>query len=257
MEQEDIFGYVATCFSVVFYITLSIPFIKVLRCEMTYDNTPIAMIITIYVDCLSWYFYSERIMNEPLGLCNKIGICICISLAIIYLAFEIRHYIIDTVLNGLIMIMGTLVVHKSLIDVIDEPQTVGKFCFVAKVISFHIPIITIYKVIRAKNYLNIPIFTSFAYLVSNIGWAVVGKKMNNIYISIGNLIGVVIILVQIGIYFNYRKFFKKQARTTSIFSDADEDSTQENKTKKKNIKDGEIKIKGKTKRIKIISRIND
>ena len=58
-----------------------------------------------------------------------------IIIGIIYLAFELKKYLVDTILNALIFILGTLALHKGLSMVIEDAQMVGKICVGTKLIE--------------------------------------------------------------------------------------------------------------------------
>jgi len=248
MESENIFGWVAASCSVSYFLTLAFPFLKVLLCKLNYEDSPITKVVTIYLDCLTWFFYSKKIQNEPLCICNIIGGIICLSSIFIYLIFEVRKYTVDTILNTLILIVGTLIIHKCLQEIVEESKTVAKFCVIAKIITYYIPTTTILRAINEKNFLHISIINSLTWLTSCIGWAVFGKLINNIYILASNLIGIIISLIQIVIYFNYRQYYRLGKPTSVISTDIGDSNN--NRFKNEN-----IQINGKTKRIKIISKM--
>ena len=136
MDYQNIFGYAATGLSVCFYCALTLPFLNVLRCKSSYEFTPISIIDTIYIDTLVWYIFAEKIECEQLKLSNMIGCCCSLLLIAIYLGFELKKYAIDSILNCLILILGTLVTHKGLTMVVEDPQIIGKFAIAAKLITF-------------------------------------------------------------------------------------------------------------------------
>ena len=112
----DIFsssGNIAIFLSACFYLSLFIPFFKVLTCKSNYECTPIAMISTVFVDCLCLHIYGEKKAYKQLKLGNCIGIIVSLTLIAIYLIFEIRKYTVDAILNALILVLGALVIQKD------------------------------------------------------------------------------------------------------------------------------------------------
>ena len=103
---------------------------------MNFEYTPIYLVSTIYIDCFSWYIYGLKILSEQIMLANKIGICSTLALIAIYFGFELRKYTVDTILNIIILVMGTLVMQKGLDTIVEDFQVVGKICFVTKLINF-------------------------------------------------------------------------------------------------------------------------
>ena len=257
MDYQNIFGYVATCLSSCFYLTLVIPFFNVLRCKLNYEYTPIVFIDSIYVDALTWYIYADKIVCDQLKLCNTIGACCSLLLIVIYLAFELKKYLIDSVLNCLILILGTLVIHKGLTIVIEDADMIGKVCIGTKVLTFLIPIILTFRVIKEKNYRLISFSTTITYMMSCIGWILFGKASFDINIMIPNAIGVFICFIQFIVYLNFKKkypTYSGPSSTIGIESGSTEYKKDESTTM--NI-DEESQEKAKEKPVKIVTRLDN
>lgn len=258
MDYQNIFGYIAICLSSCFYCSLTIPFFNVIRCKLNYEYTPIALINTIYVDSVAWYIYADKISCNHLKLGSTIGACSTLLLIIIYLAFELKKYIVDTILNILILILGTLVLHKGLTIVVEDAQMVGKICIGTKLISFCTPIILTFRVIKEKNYKLISINTTLSYMVACIGWVLFGKSANDLNIMCPNGIGVFLCFIQFVVYLNFKKKYGKISRPTSTIG-IETGSTEEVKKDESinmNI-DEESQEKAKEKPVKIVTRIDN
>ena len=257
MDYQNIIGNTAIGLSVGFYTTLVIPFFNVLRCKLNYEFTPIALINTIYVDSIAWYIYGDKIICQPLKLCHTIG-CICTLLLImIYLVFELKKYLIDSILNLLILILGCLVLHKGLTIVVEDAQMVGKVCIATKLITFFLPILMIFRVVKEKNYKLISINTTFAYMCSCIGWLLYGKSTNDINVMIPNIAGILLCFVQFLVYLHYKKKYPHYAgpsSTIGIESSTTEDAKNESTTM---TIDEESQEKAKEKPVKIITRVDN
>ncbi len=212
MDYPKIFGYVATCLSTCFYCSLSLPFFDVIRCKRNYEYTPIAFINTIYVDSVAWYIYADKILCDQLKLCNTIGACCTLLLIIIYLVYELKKYLIDSILNALILILGTLVLHKGLTIVVEDAQMVGKICICTKIISFLIPIILTCRVIKEKNYKLIPIYSTVINVLVSSTWLGFGICINLISQIIPNALGVFfsILNTSLWIYFYINRDKEKE-----------------------------------------------
>ena len=258
MDYQNIFGYIATGLSVCFYCSLVIPFFNVLRCKLNYEFTPIALINTIYVDTIAWYIYADKILCEQLKLCNTIGACCTLLLIVIYLAFELRKYLVDSILNALILILGTLVMHKGLTIVVEDAQMVGKICIATKIITFFIPIIMIFRVIKEKNYKLISVNSTLTYMASCIGWVLFGKTANDFNIMISNAIGIVLCFIQFIVYLNFKRkypHYSGPSSTIGIESSTSEDIKKDESTTM--TIDEESQEKAKEKPVKIITRIDN
>ena len=92
MEFIDVVGWAAIGLSSCFYLSLAIPFFHVLRCKLNFEYTPIALVNTVYVDCVAWYIYGTKLSCDQIILGHKIGACCSLVLICIYLAFELRYH---------------------------------------------------------------------------------------------------------------------------------------------------------------------
>ena len=258
MDYQNIFGYVAIGLSGLFYCSLVIPFFNVLRCKLNYEFTPIALIDTVYVDSVAWYIYADKLLCDPLKCCSLIGGACSLALISIYLAFEFRKYTVDSILNCLILILGTLVMHKGLTIVIHDSEMVGKICIATKCLTYIISLFNIYKVIKEKNYAIISVNSTLTYLASCIGWAIFGKAVSNSNLMAANCIGVVVCLIQFVVYLNVKKKYPSGHYGGSSSTIGIESSTEESKTESTTMTiDEEKEDKAKEKPVKIITRIDN
>ena len=254
MDYQNIFGYTAICLSSLFYCSLVIPFLNVLRCKISYELVSMALINIIYVDCFAWYIYADKISCEQLKLGNTIGACVSMSLITIYLILELKKYLVDSILNALIFILGTLVMHKCLTIVIEDPQMVGKVCICTKLLTFFVPIIMIYRIVKEKNYKLISINSTITYMCSCIGWTLFGKAVNDFIIMCPNSIGIFFCIIQIIVYVCFKKKYSVYSGKSSTI-DIERSSLEEAKKDESTTIsiDEEKQYKGGERPVKIVS----
>ena len=203
---EDILGWAATCFTVCIYFSPIMPFIKVLKGKLSYEETPGVLVSCTYVNCFCWYIYGDMIFSDQLKICNCIGAIISLCLIVIYLVYEIRKYTLDAILNALIIITGSYATYRGLTIVVDDDAVIGKICNVTYIILFLSPFYLIYKVIKEKNnYILIPIYTAWASLFSHCLWILYGIVIKDVYIMVPNAIGMVMAIIEIAIYILFKK----------------------------------------------------
>ena len=257
MDIHSASGNTAIGLSACFYLSLFAPFCKVLACKLNYEYTPIALIDTVFVDCLCWYIYGEKMAYEPLKLGNCIGGIASLTLIVIYLIFEIRKYTVDSILNALILVLGALVIQKGLTIVVEDPLMVGRICIGTKLITFCYPVLMIYRTIKGKNYMFISVSITLTYLAACCGWCYFGKNKNDNNIMCANGIGVILGIIQFLVYLNYRKKYQYNGPTKTI---GIERGTGEDSKKDDSITmniDEEGQEKGKEKPVKIISKVDN
>ena len=257
---QEIFGWVATSLTMCFYISPVIPFINVFKGKLNYEDTPVIIISTSYVNCFCWYIYGDMIFSDQIKLCNLIGAFSSLILICIYLAFEIRKYTIDAILNSLIIATGTYVVYQGLTIIINNESIIGKICNCTAIIVFLSPIQLIYRVINEKNYNLIPIYTAYVSFVASSCWVSYGVFLKDIYVILPNLVGIILAIIQIYVYTSYKR--KNPAigerdftSTIDIVNTGLDEGKKEERT---NIKiDEETQNNSKEKPVKIIEKVEN
>jgi solute carrier family 50 protein (sugar transporter) len=257
MEFMLISGWSAIGLSSCLYFSLSLPFFKVLRCKQNFEYTPIGLINTIYVDCFTWYIYGMKLLSEQIMFGNKIGICTTLSLMAIYLGFELKKYTVDTILNILILILGTLVIHKGLTMIIEDTQIIGKICIVTKLITFSNPMLLMFQVFKDRNYGVISLRDSVLFFLSSIAWTLFGKSTNDINVICANGCAIVFGLIEIIVYLHFKKKYGynyNSTKTIGIESSQVEEQKKEEITEINNDEEKQDNIKEKP--VKIVTKID-
>ena len=258
MDNENLCGWTAICLSSCFYFSLVVPFFNVLRCKKNYEFTPIGLIDMIYIDSIAWYIYGDRIVCEKIKLGNCIGAGACLTLIVIYLAFELKKFLVDTILNCLILILGTLVMYKGLTIVVEDTMLLGKICVGTRVITFCTPIYLVYRVIKEKNYMHLSLGSTLTYLAACIGWAFYGKNINDNNVMYANCAGTIIGIIQLSIYCNYKRKYRGFSVDTSTIGIESGSTEETRKDESTTIHiDEESQEKAKEKPVKIIARTDN
>ena len=202
--QEGV-GWGAACLTVLYHLAPIEPFLRVLRGKLNFEDTPGVFVTTCYVNCFVWYVYGDMIFSDQIKYSYLAASCISLLLMVIYLIYELRKYLVDSILNALIIITGTWAVYRALTIIIDDDRIVGKICIGTTLVVFLTPIQTLYKVIKEKNYILIPFYSAIVYLFASIVWVVYGVMITEFYIVAPNAAGIIISLIQIFIYLNFKK----------------------------------------------------
>ena len=256
MDIQSASGNAAIGLNCCFLLSLFVPFFKVLTCKLNYEYTPIALIDTVFVDCLCWYIYGEKMAYEPLKLGNCIGGMVSLTLIAIYLIFEIRKYTVDAILNALILILGALVIQKGLTIVVEDPLMVGRICIGTKLITFCYPLLMIYRTIKGKNYMFISISITLTYLAACCGWCFFGKEKNDNCVMCANGIGVILGIIQFLVYLNFRKKYQYNGPTKTIgIERGSGEDTKKDDSITMNI-DEESQERAREKPVKIVTKLD-
>ena len=161
---QECFGLIASCLNICFYLTPIVSFINVLKGKLNFEDTPGVYVTCCYVNCFIWYIYGDMIFSDQVKISNCISAIICLVFILIYLAYELKKYTIDSVLNTLILITGSWAVYRALTIVIDDDRVVGDIAIGTTLIIFISPIQIMYKVFKEKNYNLIPVLAAIIYL---------------------------------------------------------------------------------------------
>ena len=209
MNVQDFFGWSATCLTAGFYISLITPFFNVFKGNLSYENTPIVVIIISYINCITWVVYGTMISSNQIKVCNMLGGIATLILIFIYLGYHIRKKLLDSILYICILFIGTYIFYLILTKIINNAKIIGKMCIIAKFFVFISPVQLIYRVIKEKNYILIPIFASFVSFLSCICWILYGFFRDDFNVVIPNSTGLILALVQFYVYSFYKKKYRK------------------------------------------------
>ena len=204
LAQES-FGWAAVGLTVISFLTPAFPFLNVIKGKLNFEDAPIISVTSCYVNYFCWYVYGDMIFSDQLKYGYLIGSCIFGLLIVIYLIFEIRKYLVDTVLNALILITGTWALYRALTIIIDDDRVVGKICIGTAIIVYVQPMQILYKVIKEKNYVFIPIYNCYLSFLYSVCWLVYGIFITDFYVVFPYAVGIILSLVQIVVYLNYKK----------------------------------------------------
>ena len=202
--QESI-GWIAGCFNICFYLKPIFNFIKVLKGQVNFEESPGVYVTCCYVNCFIWFIYGDMIFSDQVKVSNMIAALINLIFMLIYLAFELRKYFVDAILNTLILITGSWACYRALTIVIDDDRVVGGLCIGSTVIIFISPIQILYKVIKEKNYNIIPVFSAIIFLLTCLFWFVYAIFIKDFYLAFPNVLGIVVSSVEIAVYINCKR----------------------------------------------------
>ena len=255
---QEITGWIGCGITVLSFIFPIFPYLNVLRGKISFEDTPAVYVTTCYVNYFCWYVYGDMIFSDQLKYAYIIGSGINLILMIIYLAYEVKKYLVDSILNTLILITGTWALYRALTIIIDDDRIVGKICIGTSCIVFLSPIQVIYKVIKEKNYNIINILNSWLVLLYGICWVIYGVLITEFYVVFPFAIAIILSLVEIIIYISYKRKYptigeKDFSSTIGIETTANEEPVK--KEMPNVIKyEEEPETKGKEKPVKIITK---
>lgn len=253
---EDVIGWIGTVFTVLYHMPYFKPFFRIYIGKSSFEDTPALFISILYVNCFLWYIYgSEMVFSEQVKYGYFFSWGICLLSIVIYLFNELKKYFIDTILNALILVTGTWGSYRYLVYILDETVVVGIMCIITTFLIFLYSINTIYKVIKQKNFYLIKIYQTLLNLFACICWVGYGILYKDFFLIFIDSFGIIISVIQIVIYFNYKKKYPSIGYSSTTIIDTS--LNEENKNEGIEIKiDDDNLSETKDRPVKIIKMIN-
>ena len=191
--------------------------------KINFESIPISRIVSNYITSISFFFYSSIIFNIEMRFSYLIGIIISFILMLIYFYLELSRYLFDSILNIILLIIGSLVSYQWLSKIIIEEKIVGIICILTNISSIIFQIPYIYNAITKKNYLLIPINYDNISFPAYFSWVIYGIIIEDFYIAIANLICCFFGIIKNLIYFYYRRDFINNSESENSL-EIDDDS---------------------------------
>ena len=209
--------FVPTSITIIINILPVISFINFFSNKASFESIPIARIVGNYINSISFFFYSAVIFNIEARFANLLSAIISFILLSIYFYLELSRSLIDSILNFIILIVGTSCCHLWLSKIIIQEMLVGRIYMITNLSSIFIQMQYIFSGICKKDYSLIPITYDSISFTLYFSWIIYGLFAKDFYIKITNLICCFITLIQILLYFYYRnEYLKNIVEETSI-----------------------------------------
>ena len=201
---EDASGWVGCVLNVLYYLMLCPPFIQLLKGKINFEQTPGFFITICYINSFLWYIYGEQTCSDQIQYSNLISSIFCACLIAIYLIYEVKKYLTDSVINALTLITSSLAVYRLLVKAIDNYKVVGRICCITSIFMYLYPLLLLIDVLIVKNYLYIHIYSAYVYFLACLFWLIYGYIIEDQYVFFPHIIGIVLSFCQIFVYITYR-----------------------------------------------------
>ena len=251
-KPQEINGWIGASFSIMSFFFPAYSYLNVIRGKISYDNTPSFLVISSYINYFCMYVYGDMIFSDQVKYAYLIGSIINCILMSIYLFYEIRKFLIDSILNILLIFTGTWALYRCLTIMLDDDRIVGKICILTFFIVQITPIQIICKVIKDKNYNLIPKYNCWVSFFASSFWIIYAIYISDFYILFSNTINIIINLLQNILYIylsqKYPAIGKKEfSSTIGIETTSNEEDKKGDETTEVEIKEKPVKIYRKNK----------
>ena len=203
----EIFGWVGTVLATIFYLSPIVPFSSLIKNEITYKDTPGALLIMSFFNCILWGVYGLRDNLIQLYITNFLGCFITFIFIIIYLIYLSEEKILTSIIYNIIALNFVVEIFYIAYALCINDH-VGNTATVFNVLMYAAPGEKIYKVYQTQKYDLLPIVSSFCGLACATCWFIYGLYNNRTGIMIPNALGIFFSILQIivwAIFYNKKK----------------------------------------------------
>lgn len=206
---KDIFGWTGTAIATYFYIAPCVPFIKVVKEEMKYQDSPGLLLIFSFMNCILWTVYGLLKENTQVYVANGIGgtiTLIWITIFLIY--FSGKRMCLALFYN--ILLIGIICGISYVFFYVLGDDITGITAMVFNVLMYAAPGEKIYRVVKTGNYSLIPIFSTIGGTLCSACWLTFGIYEGDNNLIIPNALGLFFAILQVVMYIIYYCKAKKE-----------------------------------------------
>ena len=215
MSEEDdvgslIFGWTGTAIATFFYIVPIIPYLKLIKGEMTLKEVPGLLLIFSFLNCILWSDYGMLENQFNTYFANALGGAITLIFITIFLIHLAKRRIVFALLYNLLLIGVVSGIYFLCFYVVSSKIT-GIIANVFNVLMYAGPGEKIYLICKNGNYKLIPIWSTLGGLACSTSWMFYGIYKKDKYLIIPNALGCASAIVQLIVYIIYRnKYYSKE-----------------------------------------------
>ena len=216
MAKDDlgstIFGWVGTALALYFYIAPIVPFLKVIKGEMTWKQSPGVLLLCSFLNCILWSDYGLITNQFLLYLANGLGGTITLIYITIFLIHVADRKVLLSLFYNFFLICCIVEIYFVFYYLVPSKVT-GIIANIFNVLMYAAPGEKIYQICKGASYQLIPIWSTIGGTACSTSWMCYGIYQKDIYVVIPNALGVLASIVQIVIFVIYRRKQKNKAQS--------------------------------------------
>ena len=212
--KATIFGWVGTVIATYFYISPIEPYLKLIKGEITYKESPIILLICSFLNCLLWSIYGIFEGAFLIYFANGLGG----GITLIFITTFLIHFAGRNILYSFLYILLLIIVVSGINCIcyfIINPEITGIMANVFNVLMYAATGEKMYTVFKTGRYNLIPILSVIGGFASSTSWMLYGFFQDNpdYLIIIPNGIGAIFSIIQIIIFIVIKKRAKNDDST--------------------------------------------
>jgi hypothetical protein len=207
MVHENFFALPACILSIINYSIPDLPLLKIFKKQLKIEDISIMRLVSNYIISFFWYFYGDKISYCQIKYASKRGMYLSLAGICIYLFFEIKIDLIDSILNASIILFVSLYFYHYYSYILGHLHIYGQICLIAHLLALLYPIYIIFHVIRNKNFCFIKLRNSIISLAASVLWFIYGIKNKDSIIKVCYGLQALLDLIQIILYKFYQRIY--------------------------------------------------
>jgi len=205
-DLQEYFGWAGVIFSLYSMITPIFSFINIIKGKINFEDSPISEVSVYYLNYFIWYIYGNLILSLQIKTASMIGIISCLISICIYLFYDCKKCLKHGILNAIILVSGSYLIYTTLERLnYDDYRYTSFICILTYLIVLIAPAETINDVIVQKNYSFVQLYGCWFEFMSSTCWVVYGALYEEYYIVFPHVIKIILCMVQLTLYLNYKK----------------------------------------------------
>jgi len=216
MANDDlgstIFGWVGNALALYFYIAPIVPFVKVIKGQMTWKQSPGVLLLCSFLNCILWSDYGLITNQFLLYLANGLGGTITLIYITIFLIHVADRKVLLSLFYNFFLICCIVEIYFVFYYLVPFKVT-GIIANIFNVLMYAAPGEKIYQICKGASYQLIPIWSTIGGTACSTSWMCYGIYQKDIYVVIPNALGVLASIVQIVIFVIYRRKQKNKAQS--------------------------------------------
>ena len=216
MAKDDlgstIFGWVGNALALYFYIAPIVPFVKVIKGQMTWKQSPGVLLLCSFLNCILWSDYGLITNQFLLYLANGLGGTITLIYITIFLIHVADRKVLLSLFYNFFLICCIVEIYFVFYYLVPFKVT-GIIANIFNVLMYAAPGEKIYQICKGASYQLIPIWSTIGGTACSTSWMCYGFYQNDYYVVIPNALGVLASIVQIVIFVIYRRKQKNKAQS--------------------------------------------
>lgn len=161
VPEESKLGWFISIIGITYYIPPMLLFYHVFKKKIKYEDSPGLIVLANYFTNYMWAIYGDCLFSPALKWTSIISSIISAIMLLIYLFYELKEYLADSILNLCVLITTSWAIYNFLAEIIEDDEPCYRICLICQLIAYVTPFQLIHKLWYNGEYNLFPIYSSY------------------------------------------------------------------------------------------------